>query len=108
MMCAGLWGITHPDLPMNALHAVREPVVVTFSVPAGLGGAATRRLIDGWYEAIGGYDFVYLGGTSFALNPPCPSAEALRDRLGEAVEVEALSRVLLRIAATPPLEAVAA
>lgn len=85
---------------MNALNASREPVVVTFPVPVGLSDPEFRHRIECWYEAIAPYDFVYLGGTSFALNPPCPSGSVLhrllRQRLGEEVKVEALSHVLQR------------
>ena len=86
---------------MNALNAAREPVVVTFPVPVGLSDPEVRHRIECWYGAIAPYDFVYLGGTSFAMNPPCPPASVLhrllRQRLGEEVEVEALSHVLQRV-----------
>ena len=83
---------------MDALADAREPLVVTFPVPRGLDDAGMHLLIEAWYEAIAPYDFVYVGGTSFALNPPCPSPEAARRTLqaafGTEVRVEVLSDVL--------------
>lgn len=83
---------------MDALADAHEPLVVTFPVPTGLDDAAMHLLIEAWYEAIAPYDFVYVGGTSFALNPPCPTADAARQALqatfGPGLRVEVLSRVL--------------
>lgn len=103
-MCLHLRNVAMPPLLM-----IREPLVVTFHVPEGLAATETSRLIDAWYNAIGGYDFVYLGGTSFALNPPCPDASALEahctTHVGGAVTVEPLSAVLYAAAEAPLLAA---
>jgi hypothetical protein len=86
------------SLTMYALDDAREPLVVTFPVPPGLDAAGMHLLIEAWYEAIAAYNIVYVGGTSFALNPPCPTADTARQALqrvfGHDLRVDVLSSVL--------------